>query len=203
MKPGILLLLFSTLFWLCPESLAEHGYLVFIHGNVAFQLMTDVRNCRSTPCTWLPEKQQDRYYQLTPSLPLNRDFYQNFSVTMIPSGDGVLTLNLRGPYRCRKAGKTKFWTQQWVLYTDIRAKGAVLKNGSFDQPSAEDPWLPAHWKLLTSVRQPEAKWLRERGGNAVKVWHEGSVSQSFAVRRNQPVTITFAAKCAEEVLPEE
>ena len=136
------------------------NFSLFVQGNVPFRVETVPAEVQAGVMTWLPKEKHDRSYCL--SLPKRKELvkgeWRAVSFRVTPEADGMISLNVRGPYKLRKtdAGQ-RLWTQMWVDYRKFEAPG--LKNGMLTEADENDPSVPAGWKYSTSYRQPEASGI--------------------------------------------
>ena len=178
------------------------NFSLFVQGNVPFRVETVPAEVQAGVMTWLPKEKHDRSYCL--SLPKRKELvkgeWRAVSFRVNPEADGMISLNVRGPYKLRKtdAGQ-RLWTQMWVDYRKFEAPG--LKNGMLTEADENDPSVPAGWKYSASYRQPEAVWDYEN--HTLSAWHEGSAVTSIPVAKGKTITVKFEVRGGKIVPPAE
>jgi hypothetical protein len=138
--------------------------------------MKAVKNCSE----WTGEEKTLRI--TSDSGPLKDSEWKTFEISFTPEKDGAVIVDLRGQYFMKEDGKTV--PPVWVLFTDVKADGADIKNGSFTELAADGG--PSFWSgggTLVDVTSPP-------GGKAVRVWHNKPKVQEISVKAGQTVTIT-------------
>ena len=110
--------------------------------------------------------------------------WKEYSFTFNPEADGEIYLQLRGEW-AKKAEN-----RRWIVYDNITAKGTALDNGNFEKG------LKFWWKdgskkaVLIDGGLPDGK-------KAIKVNHDNPVCLRLKVKKDQPVTVSFACKLAK------
>lgn len=138
--------------------------------------------------TWRAEK--ERRMAIDVEFPAEAGAWSDGWISFKASKDGTIRLSLLGPY-VPENGKRKMIR---MMYDDLVLEGAVLVNGDFETRSGSElkGWTPYY----TDNKDLGPKVLPTRGvgeSAAVMAWHDGGVSQAFAVKKDQIVTLKI--KC--------
>ena len=102
------------------------NFSLFVQGNVPFRVETVPAEVQAGVMTWLPKEKHDRSYCL--SLPKRKELvkgeWRAVSFRVTPEADGMISLNVRGPYKLRKtdAGQ-RLWTQMWAEERNAHRSG--------------------------------------------------------------------------------
>jgi endoglucanase len=143
---------------------------------------------RAAPASWekdpaVRERQTDILF------PIQWWSWSEQTVRFTPARDGVVELSLLGPWAADENGAMP---RQEVLWDDITAEGAELRNGSFE--SIEDGH-PAAWQSpWAAYPAPDAWPLAEKGVAAA--WCNRPLAQTFQVKAGQTVSLHLHAKAA-------
>ncbi|MCW1886224.1 glycoside hydrolase family 5 protein [Luteolibacter flavescens] len=121
--------------------------------------------------------------------------WKQVTLQFTPTHDGNIELDLNGPWAEARPGVLR---QQEVLWDEISAKGATLRNGGFEdmadgKPAGwESPWRPYpaadSWALAD--REPVA------GKHVAASWHGRPLVGRLEVKSGVPVTVTLHARAA-------
>ena len=98
-----------------------------------------------------------------------------------PSKDGTVLLQFKGPWVKAENGIEK----RYVLFDSISVEGASIEDGSFEEGKG--------WQI------PEGGLVKNKnisfsGENCVKVWHNDAANRRIQVKKDVPVTVSFACR---------
>ena len=148
--------------------------------------MKPVRNC--TESGWM---QDDKIYRMTSDSGSLKDAeWKVFEISFTPEKDGNVTLYLAG--RCLIMPGEKINTPIWVLFDDVKATGAEVKNGNFSE--LDDEGNLKAWGgdgEPVDVKNPDS-------GKAVRVSFNQMANQQLAVKAGQTVTVTARVQKAKQ-----
>ncbi len=121
------------------------------------------------------------------------------SITFRPQSSGRVSLNLSGPW-VRLDAATRLLKVIRIDYDDVRASGALLLNGGFEDTFSTGEIR--NWFLSGAANSNPAVSDDNRaslvhgdaaeGVKFVRVWHNSRFGQSIDVMAGAPVTITFS-----------
>ncbi len=139
---------------------------------------------------WLPPARQTSVY--TVNFPISRIGWRPLAVSFTPTGSGIVTLSLMGPWEQASPGVLY---RQDVLWDDVEAEGAKLADGGFE--SARDADVPGWESGGGTVVVQTADAPAASGARYAKTWHNGPLSTKLAVTAGTPVTIRLKARAAQ------
>jgi len=113
--------------------------------------------------------------------------WREFSFTFTPKGDGQVRLELRGR-PLHSAVKEGAYVPVWTYWDDLRAEGAELRNGDFEETDPKTG-APAAWRKSAQALWVTVPGVAASGRVCVKTWFLGNVVQVIQVKKAVPVTI--------------
>ncbi|MEA3400043.1 MAG: right-handed parallel beta-helix repeat-containing protein [Armatimonadota bacterium] len=118
--------------------------------------------------------------------PLPADSWEEFEYSFVPQADGEVSVQLMAQGQLSATGDEHI--PLWVYFDHVRAEGAELQNGSFEQ--RDDAGRVVAWANSDNGGWlvPDAESAFE-GQCCVKVWHNGRFRQDLQVQAGVPVTI--------------
>ncbi|WP_193214627.1 glycoside hydrolase family 5 protein [Luteolibacter marinus] len=141
------------------------------------------------------ESAEKRSRVTTVSFPVSWWRWREQVIRFIPAHDGVVELDLSGPWAEERPGVLR---RQEILWDKFVVTGARLPNGSFEadaggKPSGwESPWRPyvqpGDWPLAGSEPLD--------GDRCAASWHGRPLFGRLAVKAGVPVTLTLHARAA-------
>ncbi len=133
---------------------------------------------------WIKEPERQKM-RLTTNFPASVDWKKG-SVSFTPDKDGKAVIYLMGQYAKEPEDRT------WVIFDGVRADGAEIKNGNFEDS-------PLEWSLGGPKDGPKASVsdIAKSGSKSLKVNHDSSATQIMELKSGQPVTVTFWYKLGE------
>lgn len=111
------------------------------------------------------------------------DQWKTYSITFLPKKSGNVNVRICAPYV--KPGETP----KVCAYDNIRAEGAELKNGGFEEKVPAHGWIPA-WGTKDGLMTGDAA----EGKYYIRCTYRKAILQSLLCKEGVPVTITFMAK---------
>lgn len=131
-------------------------------------------------------------------LPVAEHDWKQGTLRFTPSADGIVQLGLMGHFVEGTGAKPR---EIWVYFDDVKAEGAVLENGSFEQ--AGEGGRPAMWtgKAFCQAKRIADETGAKAGKAYAKVCHGGigALRQDLHVKQGQTVTLTFWARSAHPI----
>ena len=133
---------------------------------------------------WLKEEEKQKQ-SITTSFAASAD-WKSGSFSFTPDKDGKVDIVLIGQWSKEPADRS------WVIFDNVKAEGAELKNGDFENGSTS-------WWLNVDKEGVKATVLDtgKDSMHSVKVNHDHQAIQKLGVKAGQPVTISFDYKLAE------
>jgi len=178
----------GTLLWLAqfgemavPNLKPSNAVIHILSLTKTGQMLEPIRGCEV--CDWAKPKGH-RLSASARGMPT--DSWQELSFSFVSTVDGDVSLILLGD------GYTDPFTQTqlpvWVYMDDLRAEGAELVNGDFEEREASGEataWRP-HVNPATSIRDPK---LAASGSWLIKVAHDRRFAQTLRLTAGQAVTV--------------
>lgn len=196
MRPFPLLLALATL------TSAEEPIRQAVEARIWLRIpggsppLTEVRvsSGRISGADWNKET-ADREQVTDVSFPIRWWSWKEVTISFTPVRDELVNLVLTGPWTDGGDGKP---LRQEILWDDIRATGADLKNGSFEALTDAGPegWKSTYGPYLAAGAWPLAGAEAAEGNSVAATWHNRPLAQTIAVKAGQPVSLTFRAKSA-------
>lgn len=126
---------------------------------------------------------------LVSTFPATR-IWQGASITLLPRGDGRITVLPMGEHAERKKK-----TPSFILYDSFRSSDDSLKNGSFESldPKNDPAWWnhSDHQQLDPAHKAEVIASTAQDGARCIRVWHDSKYVQTIPVKAGVAVTITF------------
>ena len=121
------------------------------------------------------------------NMPVTADKWTPMVIKFTAEGDGKVSLSLRGQYRKD--------AEVWVYYDAITVTGAEIKNGDFEDGTA-DKGIAKEWTAKGGQHPVVVKddGVPQAGKACVKVSHGNRLAQEITVKAGQEVTITLEVK---------
>ncbi|MBM3881603.1 MAG: glycoside hydrolase family 5 protein [Verrucomicrobia bacterium] len=137
--------------------------------------------------TWLPPDTQPRTYYV--QFGIARFAWNAYTVQFTPDQDGVVQLELKGPWEEVTAGSGNIYRAE-VLYDAVTATGATVVNGSFEtlDGSAISGWSGG------TTQAGSANIPAVEGARVARAWHNNGLSQTLTVQAGVPVRLRFHAR---------
>ncbi len=121
--------------------------------------------------------------------------WNEIEISFTPGGDGSVELSLNGPWAQEKNGAMP---RAEILWDNITAVGAEIRNGDFEQstdkgPSAwESPWSP----YLAAENWPLTETQPLSGKSVAASWCQRPLNQTIQVKAGRKVILKLHAKAA-------
>jgi len=134
-------------------------------------------------------------YQINATFPASDKWEEGF-IKFVPKKSGLVVISLAGPHLKKGSSEAP---QVWVGYDDIRAEGAQLKNGSFEQ--VDPGGAVSGWYRPGGAAQNESRFEQKDaadGKTFAVVWHNARIQQSIQVEEGKPVTLTFKMRLVHD-----
>lgn len=179
MKHGWLLVLFSVCGILSAGEFRMD--LISLKSGVDLEMGKTSGAFRIIDSPWYGEKRK----QSIEIRGETSDRWQSYSFTFVPRKSGIVTLRISAPY-VKAGAKPKV-----CAYDNIRAEGAELKNGGFEEKVPAHGWIPG-WGTKDALMTGDAA----EGNCYMRCAYRKAVVQNLTCREGVPVTISFQAKNA-------
>lgn len=148
----------------------------------------------ATPAPWENDPAV-RERQIDVVFPVSWWAWHEFTVSFTPVGDGTVDLSLNGPWEEKKDGLS---FRKEILWDDLRAQGATIKNGGFESQSGGKPdaWTSIYRDYLAADSWPLAGAAPFEGKSLAATWQDRPLAQTLKVKAGQAVTLKLRAKAA-------
>jgi len=129
------------------------------------------------------------------NFPIHCWSWKEITIRFTPTQDETVNFVLTGPWAEGKDGRL---LRQEILWDDVSASGAELRNGGFETRSdtGPDSWSSPQAPYPADGEWPLAGTEAAEGKSVAATWHNRPLSQAIAVKTGQPVTLTLRAKAA-------
>jgi endoglucanase len=189
----------ALLVLMAPARAVADGEPVRLAAEARFDLSADSRagsiergeviagNGTIVRKSWVDESEQPRGYTI--SFPITHLSWRALAVRFTPQRDGIVTLSLMGPFREAPGG---LLFRQEVLWDDLRAEGALLRDGGFELRPGD---VATAWQSDggTFVEQ-SADAPAAEGTQYGRTWHNQTLFARLEVTGGRPVTIRLKAR---------
>ncbi|APW61403.1 glycoside hydrolase family 5 protein [Paludisphaera borealis] len=188
-------------FLLIPTAFALADEPVKLAGSARFDLTADAKtgaidDGRITVGdgsidrpNWLPADRQTGSY--TVNFPVSRIGWRGLSVRFTPRATGTVAVTLMGPWEQASPGVLY---RQEVLWDDLKADGAKLADGGFEQGKGAE--VPGWESRGGTVVVQTAEVAAASGDRYARTWHNETLSTKLEVTAGTPVTLHFKARAA-------
>ena len=138
---------------------------------------------------WLPADRAPAVY--TVNFPVDRIGWRELSIAFIPKGSGTVSLALMGPWEQASPGVLY---KQEILWDDIKAEGADLADGGFEQ--GDGAKVPGWESRGGTVQVQTAEVSAASGDRYARAWHNATLATKLRVTAGTPVTLRLKARAA-------
>lgn len=168
-----------------PAKLASQGRLDVIADAAVAMLIggeADSPGLKIERMNWLPASEQPRGYTITGSV--THRGWREWDVTFVPKNSGSVRLLLTGPWEQSSPGNI---FKQELLWDSLRADGATLLNGSFEElrDGMAVGWQSSGGSVMTATAEVAA----QQGDRLARTWHNGQLSTTLTVKAGEPVRL--------------
>jgi hypothetical protein len=147
-------------------------------------------NGDGTNASWMDDVKNAQY--LTYQMPTGKE-WAKMTIRFKADKDGEVSLSLRGDWRPKVEGSEEL-IPIWIAYDDVTVDGGTLQNGDFE---AAAEGKAVGWNFQGEQGFVSAEKAGHGGKGSIKAWHNESVDQNLAVKKDTVVAVTVWCKLAE------
>lgn len=140
---------------------------------------------------WRGDKKE---FNINATFPASKKWGEGY-LSFVPKKSGKVTICLAGPNVKDAKGISKLVC---IAFDDIKADGAKIENGSFEQT---EKGAPVGWYRNEQEGGGIARLDEKEGADgrkSVVVWHNARYQQAFEVKEGKEVRISFKMRIVEE-----